>query len=84
MSVASKAREFAVDLRDIVTEEWRSRTAYGKLWFPFWFVHSLFLWLIVLCIVIPVAAFGYAIGLLEESSREGVSLTPDVYRGDEK
>jgi hypothetical protein len=83
LPVPNKAREFAVRVREIVVNEWRSRTAYGKLWFPVWFVRSLFIWLIVLSILIPVAAFAHAVRLFEESSREELSLTPDVYRGDD-
>jgi len=41
----NKTNEIYTDLREILVNEWQSRTAYGKLWYPVWLLMSVLWWM---------------------------------------
>jgi hypothetical protein len=68
--------------RDRAVSEWQSRTWYGKLWYPVWFLLSTIQWVLfaVFMTVILLAINGDKLLVAAGSGMR--SLTPDVHAED--
>lgn len=75
--------KFAGSIRYTVAGEWASRTWYGKLWFPVWFILSTIQWVIFGVFMTVILLAINSDNILESAARRARSWTPDTHVEDE-
>ena len=75
--------ELIADVLHIAKLEWDSRTTYGKILYPVWFIYCTLLWISFFVMILPAAIAKFLVELTSESSSER-KLLPDIYKNEEK
>lgn len=75
-------RDLPGELYNLAIGEWRSRTRWGKITYPIWFLLGAFQWTIVLSLLAVVWAWNVYSKAVDEAAAGLKRVTPDVYKED--